>query len=1327
MRVKGVWALVAWVALGGWARGEFRFEGVACDTNAWLALHVAAAADGAALEVRHQTEHGTGILLPRAARCRQSALVEAEVGVRERLGGRDGWNFAGLALYQDDGNYWLLALVEGPDGKHTVDFLENRAGVWQAQNEPATALTREGNVSFDWKSGTRYRLRLALSDGRVMAQVGEAGSGRTLGTASYALGEAPAVRMGTPGVIVRDSAASVAAFRFGLIAPTSEAGAAPAVALLDDALPGHERAANARLAAALEGRGFAVTRLTADQLLAPQMLSADVYQALVVPQCDAVPAALGAAVQQFAREGGHLVFLGGPFLDRALLKVGGAWLDRAGQERLLQAVPAAHRAFEIQAGGDFKAWRRSTSSHDSASTLKAVEEGPGGAVCLRLSVPDLQGWDVFQSPELPALFGAGDDLFTFLAKGDANTGQLAVEIVERDGSRWIATAPIAAEWRRVSLRLADFRFWKDSAVKKRGHAGDRLRPDNAAKVSVGFSGSHTPAIGGGAHTVWLSDVGSARDPLAEASKGAAESSGSIECAYPRYKVHVMAGGSAAACRTVCAIPRTLGEGFGRGGKWRFVPLAETSDGAARGACEWMLLNTRFPLDGAAVAGFGYTDPAVWSSPEVLRRIASVLQRLTRGALFEEAGTDQSAYWKGETANVGVRLRLFGATSKESLLSYSIHRADGTGDVAASAQNKVAGGEMVLPPQAPGAVELVLGTFAASEPGSYAVVCRCEEVDGKPWSVDLGVQRFSVLDPAPAPKGSFIAVRDGDFFLEGRKWYPVGVNFWPLYVSGMDHGDYGSGWLKDAYYAPGLVERDLAHLKSMGINLVSIQTPPLACHRNLLDFLSRCQAYGIHANVYVGMASPVAFGDAELKAYLETTRLADNATVFAYDTIWEPGNHLFKDDAARAKWDGEWRAWIEEQYGSVERAEKEWGAPVRRDKQGRPVSPPDRYFREDGAWRVQMAAYRRFMDNLTSRLWGRANRRLRELDPNHLVSFRQGNTLPHDFALSGPVKHIDFICPEGYAIHDTDAGEDAIGFITRYVDFTTHGKPVIWAEFGTSVWDASRMEPDAGAVERQGRYSERFYRTGLAAGAAGTIPWWWVGGYRVDENSDFGIVAPDGAERPAAALIREYGPRFRTPREKLRPGTWFEYDRDAHAGGYCRTAFNEGAAAYRAAAKVGQVLGVRTAGTGSDSASAPLVAVGGAPCDGTNPPKYFDAEFSALQVLDADGVWREASGGAEIEVKAGRPARLRASVGNMQEAAWLPTNVSLVLRRRGDREKVLARPLAKEVGYLGDAELGEFELPAASFGELSVRMELTREGAPLIPFGEARVFSVRARR
>ena len=371
-----------------------------------------------------------------------------------------------------------------------------------------------------------------------------------------------------------------------------------------------------------------------------------------------------------------------------------------------------------------------------------------------------------------------------------------------------------------------------------------------------------------------------------------------------------------------------------------------------------------------------------------------------------------------------------------------------------------------------------------------------------------------------------------------------------------------------------------------------------------------------------------------------------------------------------------------------------------------IGPADKWFVEDGPWRVQMAAYRRFMDNATSRAWNDATRRLRALDPNHLVSFRQGNTLPYDFALSGPVRHIDFICPEGYAVPDTDAGEAAIGWITRYVDATTGGKPIVWSEFGRNAWDARTMEASSAGIEKQGTYSARFYRAALRAGANGTVPWWWPGGYRVGEKSDYGIIAPSGAERPAARLIRAYAPLFRAARSRAVPDAWMTFDRDAHAGGYCRAAFHEGADAYAKAQTEGNLLGVRLDGTAFDSGNCPLVAIGGVPCDGTNPPKYLDAEFDQFAVA-----------------REGEAVVVRARLGNVGAAAWVaadaqecvpPGGVELVARDAAGKELACA-PVRTRVERLGAT--GELTLRVPARGRVAVRLEARGRCA----FGEVRSF------
>ena len=1284
------------------------------------------------LLLRAETDQDGFAMLKRMPFRRRTA-VEADLQMTRRPNSRN-WSLAGVTLFQDMSNYWMLSLVEGPDGKRSVDFIEKHNGVWQAQSQSPTALKREGTLSFAWEPDEPYRLRLETDDIRICATIFSAKSGAVLGSASYLFENRPAVRGGWSGLIVRDSECRVSGFRVRRMMPQQEGSLSSGrVALLDDDLPGHDRAANALLAEALAGAGFDVERMGCDRMLSPGVLSGDNFALAIIPRCDSVPASMHEIAVNAMREGVGVIFLGGPFLDRALCKVNGRWLDHSGQQALLQETKNTRLAFEI--GPDLKTgeWRRACQDKRKPGELHVVQEGPDGESCLRYDSHELAGWDIWHSPETKGLFGEGDGLFCFKTKGDANTTQLAVEISERDGSRWIATADLTDQWRRVVIRVPEFHYWHDSSTgDKRGGPGDRLNPDNAIHVGFGLSRSHTPEVNGGKHTVWLAEIGTAPDPLADVAVAPVQSDQAIECITPRYKVYRIDGPAQIRDTTatgnttpflpdanglVCAIPRTLGEGFNRDNPWRFIPCAQVaSAGAGQQVCEWLLTYNRFPLAGRSVAGFGYRDPATWSSPAVLPRITSMAGRMCKGLILEEAGSEQFVYRPGEQVKLGAKVHAFDSSVTSASVEIDL----------------LCGDETVLSRKLD--LKLNEGTgrlsFDWQPPRESASYIACAMLKKDEAILDMIQHEFAVLDPAPAKKEEFITVAGGDFLLEGKKWYPVGVNFWPLYVSGMDARDYTAGWLKNSYYSPTLVECDLQQMASMGINLVSIQTPPVEHYRNLLDFLRRCKKHGIHANLYLGQASPVAFKEREVKQYLETAGLPGNSTVFAYDTIWEPGNHLFKDDEARSKWDTQWREWINEQYGSPENAEASWECKARRDKKGAVISPPDKWFREDGVWRRQMAAYRRFMDNATSRLWGAANRRLRALDPNHLVSFRQGNTLPYDFALSGPVKHIDFICPEGYAVPNSDQGEAAIGFITRYCAFTTAGKPIVWSEFGMSVWDAGSMTWSDKAVTIQGEYSERFYRTALEAGAHGTIPWWWPGGYRVNERSDFGIIEPDRTERPAAGLIRQYGPLFSKPRKNPQPDEWLDYDRDAHAGGYCRTAFHEGADAYKTCRQEGRLLGIKTKGTGTTSIDVPLVAVGNVPCNGTNPPKYLDAEFNWFQVLDQEGNWRDVKDDGEVNCVSGAPLKIRVSLGNLQQATWIPPHeagnsaggVALVVRSDGG---IVARlPLKQRVAYLQDADFGEcFLLQNIN---KSTRLSARLEALGRTPFGESRTFSLKVK-
>ena len=96
------------------------------------------------------------------------------------------------------------------------------------------------------------------------------------------------------------------------------------------------------------------------------------------------------------------------------------------------------------------------------------------------------------------------------------------------------------------------------------------------------------------------------------------------------------------------------------------------------------------------------------------------------------------------------------------------------------------------------------------------------------------------------------------------------------------------------------------------------------------------------NLHVPFADPYQFDETALTNLLVESRASADATVFAYDTSWEPGNHIF-NAGRRNRLDGAWRRWIADQFGSVDAAETAWGVRLPRNGKGEVTSPPNEAF------------------------------------------------------------------------------------------------------------------------------------------------------------------------------------------------------------------------------------------------------------------------------------------------------------------------------------------------------------------------------------------------
>ena len=486
----------------------------------------------------------------------------------------------------------------------------------------------------------------------------------------------------------------------------------------------------------------------------------------------------------------------------------------------------------------------------------------------------------------------------------------------------------------------------------------------------------------------------------------------------------------------------------------------------------------------------------------------------------------------------------------------------------------------------------------------------------------------------------------------------------------------------------------------------------------MDFMARADRHHLKVNVYLSALEPRWPDLARAQRMIREAHLPESPAFFAYDACWE--GHLGPAAERRAS-DASWQAWVVERYGSVAAAEQDWRyLPPR--VAGTLSGPTDEQLRQDGEWRVFVAAYRRFWDDEISRRYRAVRQAVRAVDPLHLLGARSGyggNGTPMyadlmPFDLASGAAHLDFISPEGYALQGGREQFLRGGLTSAYARQVGAGKPVFWAEYGVPLlW---QVEPgqyypvETAEMEPQRVYFQNMLRFVRETGGSGCAGWWWPGGYRVDEKSDFGIVNPDGTLRPAARELQQAASVYAGPWPSPPTDHLIEIDRDQFVDGYAGI-YTAKADAYVKEFLGGRTPGVRTAGTGTTSADTPALAVGNVPWNGHNPPKYLNAEFARVEVR-VGHEWRRVANGETLPLAAG-PAQLRVVVTNTAEARWLPPGGELAaggifLEVHEEGGRVEWRPLPEAVAYLGETAFPSFTVEARPGRTIEVVLELAAE-------------------
>lgn len=1271
------------------------------------------------------------IVLPKGMPWVKKLRASVELRINERLNST-GWAVAGLTLYRDVSNFWRFEFVEDPDlTNHRLELVENLRANWQAQG-PVSKLTEETEGGLTWRYGEWYRFDLELSPERLTGRVTSLANPQETMSISYPVGQSSDVlRQGKLGLFAGAMDMTVRKVTLDLPEEALQSislSEQPRVLVLDDDLPGYSRKTCETLVEWLRSAGYQ-TELIDGRSLGDEGLR-EKCELLVLADSRSFPLLAVPELETFLSQGGRLLALGGPTFQDLVMDTPSGWLPV--REALAQTKPSL-MVLDDFTRVDVDAMTRASGNPAAICTRSVVSDAPAGLPnALEFKLSDLTNWDTTtvaryeQSP-----FPADDWLTCLWAKGEKGRS-LNVEWKESDGTRWIAVVELAGDWKHYVLRPEDFKFWSDGSPPERESTKPRFT--QAMALTIGPASGFGP-FRPGPMTYQVAGIGLAESPLADFVQ---QQPPTMELLYPWYKqwqTQESLEGMACASQALLAsdwqldcakfqLPmlRPMATLFGNEFQARFVPLVECRDETGRFRAYFASLYFRYSgwLEGGAwgLVGLPAQQLIELSADRAQQLVTAMAKGLLSPVQLTGAGARKYTWREGEdqTVTCGATLTNEGAEEAPLRVSFGLQHAKDAG------WSRTESYDVTLEPLGSASVSFDVSLSDMPE-GHYVLTTRLYKGDSL---VDELRSEFLVIHDLELDPARLVSVEGGEFRKDGKRWYAHGINYWPLMVAGQEASDYWGHWTKSINYQPEFIQRDLELIKELGMNSVSIQYTSPEFADATRDFLWRCKELGIQVNVFLGNADPRGLDRKTVRQLFEGANLADFDNIWCYDVAWEP--HLGAHNERKA-YDAAWRLWIDEQYGSVEAAEADWGFEAPRDDEGRLTNPPDEYFTTDGPWRVISAAYRRFADDFISHGYRDVKQYLQSLGGVQLMGARSGwggtmevwpeHALPFD--LRAGAKSLDFTSPEAYGMATDWEGARRKGFVGAYARWAGNGKPVFWAEFGLPVYPNSGYEDYLNKLRLQGDIWENMYKVCLDSYADGDAGWWWVGGYRIGENSDFGIISPDYTIRPAAQMVLDYAEELNEMQPAPAPEVFINYDRDATAAGN-PALWQQHDAEYLAAREAGKWVEVLTDGTGTTTATMPVIAVGNVPFTGHNPLKYANAEFNWLEVQNAEGAWVRLVSGAEVQVKSGEPVRLRCSVGNTGEATWLAVGDRRVSLEAAESSDLPFRAsLTRDVPRFGDYNFGEFALCSGLAQNTQVKLRLEVEG--LGGFGEALQFTL----
>ncbi len=979
----------------------------------------------------------------------------------------------------------------------------------------------------------------------------------------------------------------------------------------------------------------------------------------------------------FLNRGGNLITLGGPAF------VNEHYAEADGKTTAELAQLFAGGAFGKRIGMDFTktaeeyGFEPDTANPDSkkveiTATVKTVEDEKFGRALEWYS----DRFAINEAFEAPFTFNEDENVIGFYARADENTRTITVKVLTNEGDTFKARITPEKDYQFFMLSARDFVYDGNRFMTLSWRRyGIQLDLSKVIKLQFGHALSHAYSVAG-EHTFRIAEVSACSIPFINNDKIV------VDGLCPKFKFFPVKNVSAVKVSDRQAIlakkelplyegmfshpPRQQGLGFDNDRHRRFIPLIETigKDGLNSGFLAYMMLNrsTRdFSLDfggkdykrnGSALAAFTVNDPKFYEDGGA-DMVADALSAMLRPVMLVEGGTDEFIY------------RNDMAEGKAGILCSAKIGADLTPYTAKLS--------------APGIdLTVALSDFAAVKEDNgltylrYAVPFAAKEGDARVSLYENGVLvdqlahtvKIHTLKPEAERRYAKILPGTNEISIDGKPTRFFGVNYMPTYDMSNE-----SFWINEHYvsafsYDPDVIEVDLQRCKNIGLNAVSlfVYYEPSLRANNILHLMTRCEELGIYVNLSLRPhANPFDFAEHEVRALIEKYRLDKLDNLVGYDIAWERyvGTYepCYGNMNGRKSFDADWRFFLKNRYGSYEKAEEVLGYPLPRNAEGEVIGLCDDMLREDGDYNKLVAAYRQCIDHSVRRAHHMACDFIRSVDPNHLISARSGDasTIPlvdpgiYGYDYDAMSAAVDTTSPESYALSDDEKSIRQGVFTNIYSRYANPDNVVQWMEFGKSIWTGSNFTPNTKNRGFQAEYYRRFFDMLLTGHTAGMFCWWYFGGYRIGENSDFGIVDPDGGIRPVTEVLMEYSPKFLNAPPLKKPDVLLEIDRDLHADGL-RSVYRGVEDELFAAIKEGKTVAFVDKATGTTSADVSLTEVGNIEPTGCS-PKYLDGIITSIRVITENGTVTAANGGT-VELGADASATLQIMVQNTTYAKWL---------------------------------------------------------------------------